>query len=114
MDDLEIVRRCAERMWLRLILSESGEFVLWNELPCFYDAESRLRNYDPLHNKAQAMELVERFQLAIEPPMPASNFEWEVWKTEPNKGVVTFHDKTLLRAICECIANLPEPPSSRA
>ena len=88
MDDLTITRLCAEAM---------GQKGL--------DAAVRSREnltlrYDPLHDDAQAMALVKKFELAI---MPES-CEWTVTSHPRLQSCALNAD--LNRAIVECVAKM--------
>jgi hypothetical protein len=99
MTDLEMTRLCAEAMgitgWLTeddpMVTNEQGEFI---------------EPYDPLHDDAQAMALVKKFALILEPDgLPAKEWAVHVWYTADIRwGVVT--NKYLNRAIVECVAKM--------
>lgn len=58
-------------------------------------------NYDPLHDGSQAMQLVQRFHINI------CWFEVNVaGKFEPSIYMWCKNPDDLLRAICECVANM--------
>lgn len=65
--------------------------------------------YDPLHDDAQAMALVKRFVLCIQPPQFVRNKQWHVWSDHFAKGASTASGNStdLNRAIVECVARLP-------
>lgn len=122
MDDLTITRLCAEAMGylhtpdveradsypaVQLIAPETG----WkHEEPHFLliecPSEGAYPKYDPLHDDAQAMALVKKFELCLtsmKPEYPA----WMVESVDSNNrfDVRTMHDD-LNRAIVECVANM--------
>jgi len=84
MTDFEITRLCAEAM-----------FTEYCPPPM----------YDPLHDDAQAMALVKKFDISISRGGQATESPW--WRA-------TIHlrrgcsDKDLNRAICECVAKMQE------
>jgi hypothetical protein len=91
MTDLEMTRRCAEKMGLELIAFEVGGgvekygvFESWGPGPVLYD---------PLHNDAQAMDMLRRF-----PGWVISAMTCELEK--PND------QRNFNRAICECVAKM--------
>lgn len=106
MDDLEVTKRCAEKMGLDIDgWTWKGDYLKGN----------RYQRYDPLHDDAQAMALVKKFDILLFKPdgkwqaVPAA--EWN--KGHPGMYVcdqrMTWGESAdLNRAICECVANLPE------
>ena len=92
MTDLEITKLCAAAMGLAVV-EQLGQ---WR----FPNTQHEDSLYDPLHDKAQALELVERFRLMLQ-PLPSA---WAV--TEHKHPPVWSEDTDLLRAICECVAKL--------
>lgn len=96
MTDIELTRLCAEAMGLLDLpeyRAEAGRVV--NRATQTY--------YDPLHDKAQAFELVERFHLHILPGLrtPEGRQEWHV--VDPHGEGFS---KDLNRAIVECVAKI--------
>ena len=93
MTDLEITKACAEAMGVK-ILAEGG-FILASVNGCAVA-------YDPLHDDAQAMALVKKFNLRIW----RTNFNgacgWDVGGTD---------SPDLNRAICECVAKMQKGKS---
>ena len=99
MTDLEITRLCAEAMGLPTDVAQSDETGPY--LKC-----SRYHRYQPLHDDAQAMALVKRFSLAIQPPQFVSPPRWHVWR-HPRPSYTGVADiLNLNRAICECVAKM--------
>ena len=100
MTDLEITKLCAEAMGHTPVSGTDGigNVMIWThtgKTPTTIGAQI----YDPLHDDAQAMVLVKKYQLHITPPEESD--EWIV------TGVSRFsgsHD--LNRAICECAAKM--------
>lgn len=127
MTDLEIVKKCAEKMGYSGWQSKHGYWNLkdpegqdhvccsgWNKFdpysgekipePTFNDALYSL-GYEPLHDDAQAMALVKRFRLDIDSGFDSAN-EIEGWTVYGTSGMASSAD--LNRAICECVARLPD------
>lgn len=100
MTDLEIVKKCAEKMGVSK--------RLWNGLnvAMIDGTEFTYRKWNPLHDDAQAMALVKRFNLDIDWKPPRKTVT-----VQPSDcaSSVTMHfsNGDLNRAICECVAKLP-------
>jgi hypothetical protein len=92
MTDLEAVRLAAEAMGLEHRVPD-GIYVEYRSEP-----HSRWRDYNPLHDKAQAFELVERFWLSV------YRYQSNKWCTE-HRGQYS-DDPDLARAIVYCVANM--------
>ena len=98
MTDLEMTRLCAEAM---------GYYIVYPDtcLPLAVE-ERKGRNamlYNPLHDDAQAMALVKKFNLSVE----VLSDETGVWMVvHPEVGPFYSHD--LNRAIVECVAKMQE------
>ena len=107
MTDLEITKKCAEKMgyifsvnavfWQ--IAATNGKPINRNESVAVYG----YIDYDPLHDKAQAMDLVIKFKLQINWNEDGESCQvhlpWEYdihsdWQKDP------------LRAICICVAKI--------
>lgn len=95
MIDLEIIKRCAEKMGYITAPDRGGNFVLVNSL-----------GYDPLHDDAQAMALVKKFRLGIY--FSADDDEWGCYKFHEYGNDPDVSSKDLNRAICECVTKLPD------
>ena len=98
MDDTELTRLCA------LAMGYKGESLSthWGGLPMF---ASEIGPYNPLHDDAQAMALVKRFDLHIGKTLrtPASPYcEWFVSRTDKYEVAGT----DLNRAIVTCVAKM--------
>lgn len=114
MTDIEIVKACA----LAMGLSESWHPIAPVKGPAIWISPGRF--YDPLHDDAQAMALVRRFEPWITPKW-LSDQGWLVtirpsrkfsdqgipWADAQKFAAVS---KDLNRAICECVAKLPPSP----
>ncbi len=91
MTDLEMTKLCAEAMGFDKTYSFYGE--KWFE-------RAVKRSWHPLENDDQAMALVKKFGLRIEPievVFGVSPFEWQVGETR---------NPDLNRAIVECVAKM--------
>lgn len=100
MTDLEITRLCGLAMGLDLVQRNArrGDGYWSMEL---------LKVYDPLHDDAQAMAMVKKFNLVIERERDSRYFGVTLF-TPGNKAhpqVVRAADD-LNRAICECVAKM--------
>lgn len=108
MDDLEITRRCADKMGLH---SEFGYDPVTKSAVYIFVWTADGNAFDPLRNDAQAMALVKRRMLACEKSIFSN-----VWIVSENRAAirkygkepVTAESADLNRAICLCVANLPE------
>ena len=125
--DLEITKRCAEAMGYKFFRSKHGHWtvdtpdgthhVCCEGWPAFdKNTGQKLReptakdailecNYFPLHDDAQAMALVKKFDLLIvKSRNPLNSLQWRVGQHlwEPPFGVGNH----LNRAICECVAKM--------
>jgi len=106
--DLEITRLCAEAMGHGLAEYE-GKLYVWSgkSSPRMLALDELGPPYDPLHDDAQAMALVKKFDLDID-HKPLRNLI--TVQTADCSSSVTMHKSNgdLNRAIVECVANLPE------
>src|SRR4051812_36511137 len=103
MGDLELVKRCAELMEVEVTFTHhANKFRLGTD-------KSPFGWYDPLTDDAQAMALVKKLKLDIEPCWDGSEGDWmvSVWATDKNVRVNYTHDENLNRAIVRCVAALP-------
>ena len=106
MTDLEMTRLCAEAMG---IATEESHGVL---AAYYREGEGLIQEiYDPLHDDAQAMALVKRFELTLTlgksgqgSPRHGSRTGWRAC---PYKGMDGApRDMDLNRAICLCVAKM--------
>ena len=89
MTDLEITRLCAEAMEI------IDAYPMYGGNP-----------YDPFHDDAQAMALVKKFLLSIDPAQPIG---WHVAKQETKFFDAAYaHEDDLNHAICECVAKMQQ------
>lgn len=105
MTDLEMTKLCAEAMGYRFIESMYGN---WKRV----SPSGRVRycganildcGYEPLHDDAQAMALVKKFDLCLEPNSP-NVAKWAVWRIDHEEPIT--HNADLNRAIVECVAKM--------
>ena len=103
MTDLEMTKLCAAAMGVRIISHElDGDGLYKNANGTFGD-----RNYDPLHDDAQAMALVKKF--AIETRKIERDGKW-IWQT--CNGYFWGQSDDLNRAIVECVAKMVATPTT--
>jgi len=103
MTDLEITRRCAEAMGFK-----PRYFRLPNGDERIEYAVSRgWAAYDPLHDKAQAFELVEMLNLCVDKVREEANPRSAVHAFGNWDSMVYDHD--LKRAVCLCVAGTKQP-----
>lgn len=99
MTDLELTRLCAEASGLDFDYNDDEVWIGTDE-------DSIQYIYDPLHDDAQAMAMVKKFRLVLEP-----DGEWAAtWvnnsREKGSKSVTARHHPTLNRAIVECVAHM--------
>ena len=89
MTDLEMTMICAEAMGRRVTRHPLNIDIkppaIWTQNHHVDSAEGG-GFYDPLHDDAQAMALVKRFSLAIQPPQFVRPPRWHVWRDENGSG----------------------------
>lgn len=102
MTDLEITRLCAEAMDVLEIGEAKNGTCIW----AHSDTLSGEYIYDPLTNDKQAMELVKRFDLCIQPPQFVKPPRWHVWRHPKPNHTGIADALNLNRAICECVAKM--------
>jgi hypothetical protein len=91
MTDLELTKRCAERMGLAYTDFHLPRVIL--------TGENAGEAYDPLHDKSQCMDLVIKLGLELRHNADGSWWVMGDGSSEDNPD--------LLRAIVTCVANLP-------
>ena len=96
MTDLEMTKLCAAAMGIAVRQIEQD---LWTDI-------DEIVLYDPLHDKAQAMDLVILLGLTLErTDLREEGWEGYSWAVRsPGVGAVVAVDADLLRAICLCAA----------
>ena len=112
MTDLEITRLCAEAMEPEFGSVGSSDTWAYSGVWDGVDAGKKTRSvrntYDPLHDGAQAMALVKRFQMLVRWDGGVHGWTAGVWY-EGSKGQpiwMDWTDQDLNRAICECVAKM--------
>jgi len=114
MTDLEITRLCADAAFGENALHDSdGSYEALESVNLFGTnliVQGRwARQFDPLHDDAQAMALVKKLKVYC-----AWDEDLQEWETETNNGKSGTHEfrhwcaygKDLNRAICECVAKM--------
>ena len=103
MTDLEMMRLCAEAMGLEVIPYD-GAIVVFVKRPKRGEQE-----YRPLHDDAQAMALVKKFNLTIRQICLTPNVlqQWQINDGGPS-------NYSLNRAIVECVAKMQKARSTDA
>ena len=103
MTDLEITRLCAEAMGIKHWINNDAL------PPCVVGGGYDPYIYDPLHDDAQAMALIKRFQIQSAPLIDGTTHEG--WVAEAHVPFNRWTPKCqseegLNRAICECVAKM--------
>lgn len=112
MTDLELTRLCAEAMGFNVLSAHSAPAS--NAEFCMIGGNGILPfAYNPLHDDAQAMQLVKKFPMVIEPEYnEVGENSWGITCLRINKrgrfaeDSVVRHAFDLNRAIVECCANM--------
>jgi hypothetical protein len=107
MTDLEMIKKCAEKMGLDICQNNSKSFCMVKFLDC--DAIGEFE-YDPIHDDAQAMALVKKFRLNLYPYDVVEGREWCVSCPDPKDTEYFFfqtYHQNLNTAIVECVSKLP-------
>jgi len=101
MTDLEMTKKCAEKMGYRQ--DRDDGFSRLRQGAGMDEPEWFNFIYNPLHDDAQAMALVKRFGMALF----ATEDGWcvDLWNT-PEIRWISTQQKDLNRAICECVAKM--------
>ena len=111
MTDLEIVRRCAVAIGYKLTQTDPDLWRLTHEngdvLNISAGGMTLLRKYDPLHDKAQAMELLFfLISAGVDIQLARDIVIFDRHVTCAIEGSIDL--PVLLRAICECVAKIGE------
>ena len=101
MTDLEINNLCAKAFYGKAVRSDVGGKLYVEP----WDSEEIIL-YDPLHDDAQAMELVKKFNLRLDRTRSIPE-KWGVYSSGYFHNMQIGDD--LNRLICLCVANLQEP-----
>ena len=113
MTDLEMVKACAEAMGHPHLHVEENFMESRGQLFYMYhpiDADRpQFSLYDPLHDDAQAMALVKRFGLILDPQHDGQDFAsdpgWEVTHPSMPENYLSINPD-LNRAIVGCVARM--------
>lgn len=97
MDDVELKRRCAASINIRLLERRFRDRV---EFAVLETNES----YNPLCNRAQAFDLITLLKLSVH--FNKKNAMWHVYNCA--NGVLAIN-VSLTRAVANCAARIPEP-----
>lgn len=105
MNDLEITRKCAEAMGLTVWPKQLVAGKLAVDGRNILEGGTMCQVYDPLHNDAQAMALVKKFNINL--TTCSINDDTEIlWCADAH---TCFHESANLnRAICECVSLLTQ------
>ena len=105
MTDLEITRLCAEAMGITVRQSAvRGTIMRW----CYTDGNVE-KWYQPLYDDAQAMALVKKFRLIVEPKLGFGLLSIHPAGSGPEISIgVGKYAANLNRAICECVAKMEQ------
>ena len=111
MSDLEMIRICAEAMGFSVV---KGDGRYKNGFAIATEDGDPVTNYDPLAHDTQAMAMVKKFGLVLEP-----DGEWAAtWinrSREIGKRSVTVrHSPTVNRAIVECVVKMHSAAPERS
>ena len=98
MTDLEMTKACAEAMGFEI----DDTFQL---SPKDWPSENE-RNYWPLTNDAQAMALVKKFELWIQPPGKGHLSKPPYWFVAASEHAADTRNSDLNRCICEVVAKM--------
>jgi hypothetical protein len=100
MTDLEMIKKCAEKMGI--------DFVSERHLTYRSNNSGPLKIWTPLHDDAQAMALVKKFNLNLNHTLPSPENHTGDWMVSAYKDMNTYGcSGDLNRAIVECVAKLP-------
>jgi len=101
MTDLEITALCADSIEIAVFEREdfSGRFEIRHT-----NGTSTI--YDPLHDDSQAMELMKKHHVLVQPFSYAPNDEY--WRAFADYQKYFGSGTTANRAICECVAKMQQ------
>lgn len=108
MTDIELVRRCAEAM----VIPGASEIRPLNKsdssgVSFYLHGTGGNVEYNPLTDDAQAMALVKKFWMVIEPPLRDSRAKNKLWYVNiPATEDYSVQHGNLNRAIVECVAKM--------
>ena len=109
MTDLEITKRCAEAYFAGRL--SHGPQITQTAVGRTYvepDDEVKAILYNPLHDDPQAMALVKKMELWIQPPRQGylSRQPSDIWLVAHSAKGGDSRNLDLNRAICECVAKM--------
>ena len=111
MTDPEIIRRCAEAYFAGR-LSYGPQISQLTDGKAFVEPDDEVEAivYDPLHDDAQAMALVKKFELGVRVgEHQVGEKSWVVCRVSgPFLAQIKTVNVNLNRAICECVAKMGE------
>lgn len=117
MTDPEITKLCAQAMGF-FVVDDWRDVIGVTGIRACTDKQrpgSTDFKYNPLHNDAQAMELVKHLKLDIEPCFDGEEGDWMVSRWNQNgQRAWKAHGNDLNRAICCCVAYLSAPSTKGA
>ena len=102
MEDLEATRLCAEAMGIAAHENDDGAIR-------FLESGIHYRKYDPLHDDAQAMALVKRFDMVIErdgPSLFGVTLFGDGGYAKGNPTFVVRKEPDINRAVVYCVAKM--------
>jgi len=102
-EDLEMIKKCADRMDYKVALDIHGTFFLVTD----GTKQPHRFDYNPLTDDAQAMALVKKYGIHI---FRDENLDWSAKITDRKTQrlvAAAFRYPDLNRAIVECVSKLP-------
>ena len=107
MTDLEITKACAEAMGYSHHTPKGTDLNPDGKIPLSVEYSGGMMRYDPLHDDAQAMALVQKLGLDVQ------HYYWDnpvVSKHDAHGNLLAeVRNENLSRAICECVAKMQQP-----
>jgi len=103
MDDLTIMKYCADAMGLKTVKGGSDEQFMYGEKGIV----TTYCLYNPLNDDAQCFALVKKFEISIG---RNQGVEWDVENRHSSfaDDYVCVMNKDLNRAICKCVARMQQ------
>ena len=109
MTDLEMTKLCAEAMGLEYVFDGPEMLVRIGKARDAYTKKPLFNVlYDPLRDDAQAMALVKKFGLTVDPQEDKPPFTWRVVVSNDGdwNNQIFAQGSDLNRAIVECVAKM--------
>jgi len=106
MTDLELTKACAEAMGIHLAEHCGDKLPQWAHRAWpDPDDNKGLYGYDPLHDKAQCLSLIETFHMTITRVDSIDGY----WRARAWVGSLSYEAdaNSLNRAVCTAVANRP-------